>query len=359
MAVELFALSATKFIGEELTQSFLAWCKRRKGSEPKLFFGQAKQGAISSLSDIENVLMSSRRIASEEGTDRTIKRKIQRLSEHITDIRHHIENSPLPLVEAANEEEQRKINDAIALFNLTIIYYSMSMQTKGQQIRNALEDNDLDKFSKYHAHFRELFDSLDKIVALRPLAPLSVQTAEILVQGLTNINVELIGEIDTILNTPSKEIERTLILLDKRKKATTNQDDIVQQVSQEVGDFLLASGHSLLSFNDAYTSFLDKYSDKDITTEIFDEVLFNLIVNNVIHGVFLKDNINKIAINPYSTEINGITYKSTCEVTNKSGGWYEPYFGCENGKVVSDDGFGFFGGCKLCGKKRKDHVRIW
>ena len=54
-----------------------------------------------------------------------------------------------------------------------------------------------------------------------------------------------------------------------------------------------------------------------------------------------------------------LSEKELVEVTNKSGGWYEPYFGCENGKVVSDDGFGFFGGCKLCGKKRKGHVRIW
>ncbi len=359
MAVELFALSATKFIGEELTQTFFAWCKRRKGSEPKLFFGQTKQGAISSLADTENVLMSSRRIASEEGIDRTIKRKIQRLSEHIADIRHQIENSPLPLVEAANEEEQAKINEAIALFNLTIIYYSMSMQTKGQQVRNSLEDQDLDKFAKYHEHFRELFDSLDKIVALRPLAPLSVQTSELLIQGLTNINTELIGEISKILNTPSEEIELTLNLIDKRKKVTTDQNEIVQQFYQAISDFLLASGHSLISFNEAYTNFLEKNTDKDVTTETFDDVLFNLITDNVIHGVFLKDNINEIAINVYTTEINGIHYKSTCEITNKSGGWYEPYFGCEDGRVVSEDGFGFFGGCKLCGKKRKNHVRIW
>jgi len=359
MAVELFALSATKFIGDELTQSFFAWCKRRKGSEPKLFFGQAKQGAISSLADTENVLMSSRRIASEEEIDRSVKRKIQRLSEHIADIRHQIENAPLPLVEAANEKEQSKINDTIALFNLAIIYYSMSMQTKGQQIRNALEDNSLDKFAKYHEHFRELCDSLDRIVALRPLAPLSMQTAEILVQGLTNINVELIGEIIKILNTPSKEIELTLNLLGKRKMELIDHPDIVLQFSQPISDFLMASGKSLVSFNDAYSGFIQKYSDKEVTTETFEEVLFNLIVDNVIHGVFLKDNINKIAVKVYTVEISGISYKTTCEVTNKSGGWYEPYFGCEDGRVVSDDGFGFFGGCKLCGKKRKGHVRIW
>jgi hypothetical protein len=176
---------------------------------------------------------------------------------------------------------------------------------------------------------------------------------------LTNINVELIGEIETILNTPSKEIELTLNLLGKRKKEATDLSEIVQQVSQEVSDFLLASGHSLLNFNDAYTGFSDKFTDKEVTAETFDEALFNLIIDNIIHGVFLKDNINKIAITAYSTEIDGINYKTTCEVTNKSGGWYEPYFGCKDGRVVSDDGFGFFGGCKLCGKKRKNHVRIW
>jgi hypothetical protein len=186
-----------------------------------------------------------------------------------------------------------------------------------------------------------------------------VQTAEILVQGLTNINVELIGEIDIILQTPSVEIEQTLNLLGKRKKQIIEPTEIIQQVYHEVSDSLLASGQPLLSFNDAYAKFIDKHTKQDVSPEIFDEVLFNLIIDNVIHGIFIKDNIKKIAISVYTTEINGINYKSTCEITNNSGGWYELYFGCEDGRVVSDDGFGFFGGCKLCGKKRKDHARIW